>query len=345
MIDTPIIDKEVFIIAEVGNNHLGDLEIASDSLAAAAEAGVDAVKFQMIDADEVIRDEEPVYGHVPDNRFKAQKDRWQALKISESGFRRLAEEAKALNVSFMCTAFDFRSCDFIDPLVDAHKIASCDANHTAYIEHVLKKGKKTFISTGFCKQNEVARLAKKIEKWDVVLMHCISSYPTSIDESKVGLIQYYQECFNSSIGYSDHTAGYLAAVAAVVLGAVAVEKHFILDKKLPGGDRALSLCPSELADMVKGIRDVSKMRGTLPRTIEGREKVFGSRLRRAPYAKCNLKGGQQFSVYDLKFLRPPVENAFDIEVLSVDSTLVATKEIRAGDLISEQNTRVQNSVG
>jgi len=313
VIDDFEIGSRPYLIAEIGNNHLGDVELAHKTLDAAIDAGVDAVKFQMFNPRELVSASEPLLKHIADQTYRTQRERFQKMVLAPEVFAQLAAHAKDRKVDFLCTPFDLESAEFLDDLVPAFKIASGDVTNSQLVATLIGKGKPIMISTGLCTQAEVDDLVAKLPKDRTILFHCISSYPTPDEDACLSLIPFYKAKYGIPIGYSDHTCDLLAPVASVALGAVVVEKHFILDRALPGGDRQLSLVGSEMAQLVKDIRRMHAMIGDTPRTVRPSEQYGRARLRRSPYTRRPVRAGEILSVEDIAFMRPAIESAYSIE--------------------------------
>lgn len=307
------IGSRPYIIAEIGNNHLGNAELAHKTLDAAIDAGVDAVKFQMFKSSELVSASEPLLKHVPDPACKTQRERFQKMELKPEVFAQLAQHAKDRKIDFLCTPFDLDSADFLDEFVPAFKIASGDATNSQLIDNLVARGKPIMISTGLCTQDEVDALVAKLPAERTILFHCISSYPTPDEDACLSLIPFYKARYGLPVGYSDHTCDLMAPVASVALGAVAVEKHFILDRALPGGDRQLSLNGAEMAQLVSDARRMHMMLGDTPRIVRPCEQYGLTRLRRSPYVRRAVKAGESIGVDDIVFMRPAVETAFPIE--------------------------------
>lgn len=321
------IGRKAFIIAEIGNNHLGDAQIAMETLAAAAEAGVDAVKFQMFNPDLLVSSDEPVLKHVPDNVCATQRERFRKMMLSEKVFIDLAKKAAELNLIFLTTPFDKQSADFLDTIVPAFKISSGDADNQPLISHILTKNKPILISTGMSTQADIDNLVTNLPKNNTILLHCIGAYPTPDDQACLSLIPFYIEKYKMPIGYSDHTVGLIAPLAAVSMGAVVIEKHFILDESIPGGDRALSLSPKKMTELVTEIRRIEKMKGRVPRKIQAAEIYGCQKLRRCAYTNRKIRQGEEIMEKDIVWLRPVVKNSLHFDIFKANGHIIAVKTI------------------
>jgi N,N'-diacetyllegionaminate synthase len=258
----------VFVIAEAGVNWNGDLELAKQLVGVAADAGADAVKFQTFRAEEVASPDAPKARYQLDStdRGESQRDMLRHLSLSPDDHRVLCDYCRSNGVVFLSTPFGERSADLLDALgVPAFKISSGDATHLLFLAHVAGKGKPVILSTGMCYLNEVdvaVRTLRAAGCPQLALLHCVSNYPADPADANLRAIATMADCFNVPIGYSDHTTGSEAALAAVALGACIIEKHLTLDKNLPGPDHRASNEPSELRALIAGIRTVERALGT-----------------------------------------------------------------------------------
>lgn len=244
--------NKVLIIAEIGNNHEGSIDVALELIKRAADAGVRAVKFQ------TFRTEHYVSANQAE-RFA----RLKRFELSRNAFLRLAEEARRHHLLFISTPFDIESAEFLDGIVDGLKIASGDNTFYPLIEKVAESGKPLIISTGLATMANVRYAAGVIERaWDragvrtreLGILHCVSAYPVPPEEANLAAIRTLQENFPVTVGYSDHTLGIEAAMLAVAAGARIVEKHFTLDRNYSDfRDHQLSADPQMLAELVKSV--------------------------------------------------------------------------------------------
>lgn len=324
-----VVGTRPYVIAEIGNNHLGDIDLAHRTLDAAIEAGVDAVKFQMFKPSELVAASEPLLKHIPDKTYTTQRERFKRMCLGPEEFSQLAAHAKEKNITFLCTPFDLASADYLDALVPAFKIASGDATNNQLIDHVVRKGKPVMVSTGLCTQDEVDALVARLPKERSILFHCIGSYPTPDRDVCLSLIPFYRQRYGIPVGYSDHTCDLLAPSGAIAVGAMAIEKHFILDRTLPGGDRELSLTGPEMAQLVKGVHRTFDMVGDTPRTVRPSEQYGREKLRRSPYTRKPVRAGDVLSIDDVVFMRPVVQTAYPLDAIVAAGRIVATRDLAA----------------
>ncbi len=257
--------RNVVIIAEAGVNHNGDFEIAKQLIAEAAMAGADFVKFQTFKADKLVTKEankaayQAKFVHDSDN---SQYAMLKKLEMPEEWHYLLKEFAEQNGIQFLSTGFDEDSIDFLDRLgIAIFKIPSGEITNRPYLEHVASKGKPLILSTGMANLEEIKEAVtvfkeKGISADLITVLHCNTEYPTPMEDVNLLAMQTIQRELGVKIGYSDHTLGIEVPIAAVALGAVVIEKHFTLDRNLPGPDHQASLEPVELVKMVTAIRNI-----------------------------------------------------------------------------------------
>ncbi|MDQ7834247.1 MAG: N-acetylneuraminate synthase family protein [Humidesulfovibrio sp.] len=296
--------KRVFIIAEVGNNHEGDFGRAREMIAAAAQAGADAVKFQTITPERLV-------SALQTERI-AQLSRF---KFSQEQFAELAGLAQDNGLLFMSTPFDLEAVRLLAPLVPAFKIASPDNTFFPLIEAVASTGKPVLFSAGLCDRTELAASVAFLKSaWGageasdvsdrLALLHCVSAYPTPDDQAGLAAIPRLSG-YGATPGYSDHTLGVDAAVLSVALGARIVEKHFTLDKTREGfRDHQLSADPADMAAMVRRIRQAEAMLGTPQVCCAPCEEAGRVAYRRSIVAAVDLPPGTVLGPEHLDWVRP-----------------------------------------
>jgi len=301
--------KKVFIIAEVGNNHEGNFTVAKKLVHQAAKAGVDAIKFQTFKTEKFIR--------------KDDKKRFQQLKkfeLSYNQFQFLRNLAHKKKIKFISTPLDLESADFLIKNADLIKIASGDNNFYPLIDKVLKSKKPVIISTGMTNALQIKNLTnyivkaigKKAIENRISLLHCVTSYPVEDKFANLKSIEYLIKNLNITIGYSDHTLGNEACIAAVTMGAKIIEKHFTINKKFSKfRDHALSADYSDMRNLVAGIRKVEMQLGKFNKEIQKPEKEFIKIVRRGVYSDKHILSGEKLSLKNIKFLRPALTNNFN----------------------------------
>lgn len=277
-----------FIIAEIGSNHEGDFPRAQRIVELAAQAGADAVKFQVYIPEKLVHPDMPAMGHAATHR--TQLERMKSLQFTHGQYRQLAKQAEALGIVWMASAFDEESVDLVTELSPCIKIASGEATNLSLIEYAASKGKPILISTGMADYREWEAAAACVPKDRLVLLHCVSLYPTPPENA--GLFQLRGNRYGQILGYSDHTVGCLAPIVAVSMGAQVIEKHFTdlqTGRGQAPGDHKLSLNLIEFDQMVQQIRQVEMM--LKPWDGERPDAVNRPLLRRDPVTGLRMGNG------------------------------------------------------
>jgi len=260
--------KSCFIIAEAGVNHNGNIDCAKKLIDTAKWAGADAVKFQIFKAEDIVIPlaEKAEYQKNTTGQDESQFDMIKKLELREDEFRHLASYAKRKDILFLSTPFSFKSVNQLEEIgISAYKIASGEITNIPLLEHIARNGKPIILSTGMSTLEEIGEALKAINDTGekrVVLLHCVTSYPARIEEINLRAIETLREAFKLPVGLSDHTLGITSSIAAVVMGACMIEKHFTLCRTLPGPDHKASLEPAELKELAEAVRDVEKAMGS-----------------------------------------------------------------------------------
>lgn len=277
-----------FIIAEAGVNHNGDPALARKLVDVAADAGADAVKFQTFRAERIVSADAPKaeYQLQTTDKAESQLDMLRRLELPAEAHRELFECCRKRNILFLSTPFDEQSADFLEELgVAAFKIGSGDLTNLPFLTYVSGKGLPLIVSTGMSTLAEVEAAVEAIGaagNRDVVLLQCVSNYPADAADVNLRAMQTMSAAFGVPVGYSDHTLGIEVAGAAVAMGACVIEKHFTLDRGLPGPDHRASLEPDEMKAMVAGIRKVESALG------DGQKRPAASEANTAVVARKSL---------------------------------------------------------
>lgn len=326
------IGSRVLIIAEIGGNHNGDLDTAIRLIEEAYNAGADAVKFQTYKAETLVHKDEPAL-KLARSRYKTQFERFKSLEFSQDAYRKLHSLAESRGLLFLSTPFDEKSVDILEHFVSAYKIASGDIDNISLLISVSEKNKPIILSTGMATIEEIEKTLQKLSGHPVMLMHCVSSYPTSDEDANLNSIPFLKNRFPQvPVGFSDHTIGITASIGAVALGAVVIEKHFTLDKAQDIGDHCLSLEPDEFREMVVHIRKMERMLGVRKKEPAKSELAMKERLRRGLAASCDIEKGSIINQSMLMPLRPlkgiPVSQYENILGKRIN------KDIRKGEFIS-----------
>lgn len=306
--------SNVLIIAEAGVNHNGDLALARKLVEAAADAGADYVKFQTFKAENLVTKSAQKAAYQVKNISDGDNSQFQMLKNLEMPYEwhfELRDYAHSLGIKFLSTGFDEESIDFLDELgIDLYKIPSGEITNRPYLNHISKKNKDIIFSTGMANMKEVSDamdifIHAGIVKERITILHCNTEYPTPMNDVNLKAMSKIQEALGVRVGYSDHTLGIEVPIAAVALGAKVIEKHFTLDKRLPGPDHIASLEPSELKNMVKAIRNVElAMSGSGIKEPSQSELNNISIVRKSLHFRYDLQAGHVVNDCDLIALRP-----------------------------------------
>jgi N,N'-diacetyllegionaminate synthase len=306
--------SRVLIIAEAGVNHNGDLLLARKLIEAAADAGADYVKFQTFKAENLVSRSAQKAAYQVKNINDGDNSQFQMLKSLEMPYEwhfELRDYANSLGIKFLSTGFDEESVDFLDDLgIDLFKIPSGEITNRPYLNHIAKKGKQVIFSTGMANMQEILDamnvfIQEGIEKDRITILHCNTEYPTPMKDVNLKAMNSIGEVLGVQVGYSDHTLGIEVPVAAVALGAKVIEKHFTLDKSMPGPDHIASLEPSELKSMIQAIRNIElAMAGTGIKEPSQSEVKNIAVVRKSLHFRKDLPSGHIINVNDLIALRP-----------------------------------------
>lgn len=303
---------KTLIIAEAGVNHNGDLALARLLIDAAAEAGADLVKFQTFNANrQVTRTAKKAdYQTQTTDRKESQHEMLRRLELTVEMHKELIAHCAARNIGFFSTGFDIDSIDLLVSLGQDHfKIPSGEITNLPYLRHTGHLGKAVILSTGMATLGEIEAALDVLEQAGtlrdrITVLHCNTEYPTPMADVNLRAMLTIRDAFGVAVGYSDHTAGIEVAIAAVALGATVIEKHFTLDRNLPGPDHKASLEPDELKAMVAAIRNIEIALG------DGIKRLTPSEARNKPIVRKSLvasqiiKAGEVFSAQNITTKRP-----------------------------------------
>jgi len=300
------------IIAEAGVNHNGDLELAKRLIEAAASAGADLVKFQTFTASRLASAgaKKAEYQNTTTDAQESQLVMLERLELTEAMHRELIEHCKSCGVGFFSTGFDTQSVDFLISLgVETIKIPSGELTNLPYLRHIGSLGKSVIMSTGMASIGDIEAAlevleSNGLERKHVTVLHCNTEYPTPMVDVNLKAMCNIGKSLGVKYGYSDHTSGIEVAIAAVALGAEIIEKHFTLDRNLPGPDHKASLEPDELRLMVRSIRNIEVAIGDgvkRPTPSETKNKAIA---RRSIVASRVINKGDLFSADNLTAKRP-----------------------------------------
>lgn len=329
-----------FIIAEAGVNHNGDIKTAKSLVDVAVNAGADAVKFQTFKADTLLSKNSPKaqYQLETTDKKESQYEMLKKLELSREEFTELYSYCKSRGIMFISTPFDEESVDLLEQLgVDAYKVASSEVTNIPLLKHIAKKGKSVILSTGMSTLAEVAAAVSAIElsNPDIHILHCVSNYPANFEDVNLKCMESMRLSFGHPIGYSDHTKGTEAVMAAVALGATIIEKHFTLDSNMEGPDHRASLNPDELVEMVKGIRRVEKCLGSTKKERMMAEESSCRAMRKSLVAAQDIEEGQVLS-RDMLSVKRPGTGLYP-EMIDFVVGLKVTKFVGKDEVIKEEH--------
>lgn len=294
-------DKEILLIAEIGNNHEGNYSLAEEMVGLAARAGAGAVKFQTIVPRKLVGPDQV-------DRIK----QLERLCLGYEDFEKLQKVAERENVIFLSTPLDIESARFLEPLVPAYKIASGDNNFFPLIEVIARTGKPVLLSSGLTDMEEISKTVEFIRTiWseistaqEMAVLHCVASYPATANEVNLLAIQKLHE-LGVTPGYSDHTIGIEAAVLSAAMGARVIEKHFTVDKDYSDfPDHKLAADPDDFKQLVSRVREAVAMMGDGIKHLQPTEETGMQKIRRSVVAGHDMESGTLLKQEDLTWLRP-----------------------------------------
>ena len=303
---------KVLIIAEAGVNHNGDIDIAKKLIDVAAEASADLVKFQTFNADRLVTESasKAEYQKTSGDGNESQYTMLKNLELTEAMHRELIAHCALRGIGFFSTGFDIESIDMLVSFgQELFKIPSGEITNLPYLRHIGKLGKKVILSTGMSSMDEIESAIKALEESGtprarITVLHCTTAYPAPMPDINLRAMQSMRTKFGVDVGYSDHTLGIEISLAAVALGATVIEKHFTLDRTLPGPDHKSSLEPRELKSLIEGIRNIEIALGDgvkrpMPSELENRDVS-----RKSIVASQEINPGQKFTEENLITKRP-----------------------------------------
>ena len=305
-------NKGIFIIAEAGVNHNGDIAIARKLVDAAASAGADAVKFQTFKADRIISRfaKKAEYQKQTTDPGESQLDMVRKLELSTEDHEKLIEHCLSLGVMFLSTPFDFESIKLLDSLgMQIFKVPSGEISNLPYLRMVGSLRKKIILSTGMATLGEIETALNILtesgtDRDSITILHCNTEYPTPVEDVNLSAMVTIRDALKIKTGYSDHTDGIVIPVAAAALGARVIEKHFTLDRTMEGPDHRASLEPEELLKMVKSIRIVEKSLGDGIKKPSPSEQKNIEMARKSIVAARDIVKGEIFTEDNLTVKRP-----------------------------------------
>jgi len=304
--------KSVFIIAEAGVNHNASLERAHQLIEAAAKSGVDAIKFQTAVIEEEVSEKSELVDYQKNNteNYKNQLELAKKIHLPNNVWQELKVHAEQLGLKFMSSAFSVAGVSILADLgMEIYKIPSGEVTNLPYLRKVAKVAKEVILSTGMANLKEIEDALNILQKEglpkeNIIVLHCNTEYPTPFSDVNLKAMLHIKDELGVKIGYSDHTIGIEVPVAAVSLGARVIEKHFTIDKTLPGPDHKASLEPGELKSMVSAIRNIELALGNGFKEPSESEIKNMKLVRKSIVAKKEIQKGEIFSESNLSVKRP-----------------------------------------
>lgn len=300
--------NNIYVIAEAGVNHNGDIEIAKKLIKVASESGADAVKFQSFKAGSLVtkKAEQAKYQERNTNNTDSQYNLLKNLELDYNRHKELKDYADTQGIEFLSSAFDLESIELLQQLnIKLFKIPSGEINNVPYLKKIAQTLKPVILSTGMSTLSDIEfalNILKENGTTQLTVLHCSTEYPAPVEELNLKAMNTIKEAFKVNIGYSDHTAGIHIPIAAVAMGAKVIEKHFTLSREMEGPDHKASLEPHELSEMILNIRDI--------------EKSFGNGIKEPSKSEIN----------NMKVAR---------------KSIIAKEDICKGDILSEQNLTIK----
>ncbi len=330
---------KTLIIAEAGVNHNGDLEMARRLVEVAAQSGADFVKFQTFKADRLVTRQaaKADYQRELTAEDESQYEMIHRLELTPEMHVALIEHCVRQGIRFLSTGFDIESLDLLAGFgMPLFKIPSGEITNLPYLQHVGRMGMPVILSTGMANMVEIGAALDVLERagtprQQITVLHCNTEYPTPMSDVNLLAMLSIREAFGIQVGYSDHTAGIEVPIAAVALGATVIEKHFTLDRNLPGPDHRASLEPGELKTMVTAIRNIELALGDGVKRPSASEAKNIAIVRKSLVAACPIRAGEPFTRANLAVKRPGT----GVSPMRMDEALgrVAMRDFQADELI------------
>ena len=303
-------DKPCYIVAEIGLNHNGSVDVARDLIDKAARVGIDAVKLQKRSITDVLTHEhlqQPYSG--PNSYGTTYGQHRAALELSEVAWCELCDHSVSVGVQFFASPWDIKSADFLADLdIPAFKVASGDVTNLPLLRHIARKGKPVILSTGMCTLDEVDEAVAVVSQHNdrIVVLHCVSTYPFDVELANLRMIPVFVRRYpHAVIGYSGHEkSGHIISVAAVVLGAKLIERHLTLDRTMRGPDHAASLEPRGFEYLIENVRKVEVALGTGEKCILDSEVPIRAKLAKSVVSSCDIPAGTVITV-DMLTVKSP----------------------------------------
>ena len=336
----------MLVVAEIGCNHNGDKQIAKKLIKAAAESGADVAKFQTFNPDELLTIDAPkaLYQIKATGTKETQFERLDRIKLNKEDHKELRNYCENSNIIFCSSPFDHQSVDLLHELdVPFFKVASGEITNLPLLEHISSYGKPIILSTGMSNLDEIEDALNAIgeeSRKQVVLMHCVSTYPTNWEDANLRAIRSLREAFGLPVGFSDHSTGIELSLVAVGMGAVMIEKHITVSKEMDGGDHIASLDICEFGDLVSKIRRLERALGDGVKRCTHSEENVKEVARKSIVARRAVDIGRIITRDDLVIKRPGV--GIPPKYLSKIIGAKAMESILADKLIKWSQLDLQN---
>lgn len=319
------VSEPCYIIAEIGINHNGQVDLAKKLIDAAIECGVDAVKFQKRSLNNLYKDDVINDPNIDSQGLEILLGVLQEVEFDESEYEEIISYCRQKNITFLCTPWDTSSVDFLEKFnVPAYKIASADMTNLPLIQHIAKTGKPMIISTGMSTLEEIEKTVDFVKKQNAqfALLHCNSTYPSPVDLLNLNLIPVLRTKFDVPIGYSGHEPGIIPSLTAANMESVIIERHITLDRNMDGIDQAASLEPTEFANLVKYVRESEKARGTAIKKMTRGEILQREVLAKSIVCASDISEGDVFSEKNIEIKGPAkgLSPQYYYEILGKKST-------------------------
>jgi N,N'-diacetyllegionaminate synthase len=329
-----------YIIAEIGVNHAGSVELAKNMIDAAKKSGADAVKFQTFTAKKLVSSNTPKVKYQESTTDK-DESHFQMIKSLEFAYEDhipVLKYCKSIGVDFISTPYDIESAEFLVSIgVEIFKTASADIVDLSLHEYIAKNAKTAIVSTGMATLGEIEPVVEIYRKRNckLTLLHCVSNYPCSAESLNLKVINTLQNTFFCDVGYSDHASGHIPAVISVALGATIVEKHFTLDKNMVGPDHKASSDPFEFAELVSAIKETEMSLGCAIKFVQKEEMQMREVSRKSLFLVRDIEQGVKLTK-DMFVLKRPGTGIYEFELPTIlksmsTKVLIADTMLKVGD--------------
>ncbi len=334
---------EPYIIAEIGANHNGDMELAKKMIDSAVKCGCDAVKFQSWDktsvASKTLYESNTVYNDSKKKHFGSLEEMVESYYLRKEQHYELRDYCISKGVDFNSTPFSNEEVDLLNDLgVEFFKVASMDLNNLPFLKYMAQFKKTMVLSTGMANLGEIEKAIEVIEKegnYNIILLHCISIYPPENKDIHLKNITMLQNTFGYPVGFSDHSIGFSIPLASVALGACIIEKHFTIDKDLPGWDHEISANPVEMKIIVEESKTICESLGDFKRTVSKAEQEKKKAFRRSIVLNKDLKAGETIQNEDISLKRPGT--GFSIEEINFIVGKKLSRDVKSDYILTKED--------